>query len=125
MQQIGVREDLHGAEFSNKSKNQLLEALKNLSIPIHGTRGYAKAEVTAGGVSLSEVNFQDMQSRKHPGLFFAGEILDLDGPIGGFNFRRHGVPAMWRACMFNTMVPTKGGGRNHEVIVASIGIRLF
>jgi predicted Rossmann fold flavoprotein len=87
MQQLGLREDLHGAEFSNKSKNQLLESLKNLPIPIHGTRGYAKAEVTAGGVALGEVNFQDMQSRKHPGLFFAGEILDLDGPIGGFNFQ--------------------------------------
>jgi predicted Rossmann fold flavoprotein len=87
MQQLGLKEDQHGAEFSNKSKNQLLESLKNLSIPIHGTRGYAKAEVTAGGVALGEVNFQDMQSRKHPGLYFAGEILDLDGPIGGFNFQ--------------------------------------
>jgi predicted Rossmann fold flavoprotein len=87
MKQLQLKEDVHGAEFSNKSKNQLLESLKNLTIPVHGTRGYAKAEVTAGGVALSEVNFQDMQSRKHPGLYFAGEILDLDGPIGGFNFQ--------------------------------------
>jgi predicted Rossmann fold flavoprotein len=87
MQRCQIREDVHGAEFSNKSRNQLVEQIKQLSIPIHGTRGYPKAEVTAGGVSLSEVNFQDMQSRKQPGLFFAGEILDLDGPIGGYNFQ--------------------------------------
>lgn len=87
MEQIGAPEDVHGAEFSKKHRNMLLERLKNLSIPIHGTRGYPKAEVTAGGVALGEVNFQDMQSRKQPGLYFAGEILDLDGPIGGYNFQ--------------------------------------
>jgi predicted flavoprotein YhiN len=87
MEQIGAPEDVHGAEFSKKHRNMLLERLKNLSIPIQGTRGYPKAEVTAGGVALGEVNFQDMQSRKQPGLYFAGEILDLDGPIGGYNFQ--------------------------------------
>ncbi len=87
MEQIGAPEDVHGAEFSKKHRNMLLERLKNLSIPIHGTRGYPKAEVTAGGVALGEVNFQDMQSRTQPGLYFAGEILDLDGPIGGYNFQ--------------------------------------
>ena len=65
----------------------ILDHLKRLQVPIHGTRGYAKAEVTSGGVTLGEVNFQDMQSRKVPGLYLAGEILDLDGPIGGFNFQ--------------------------------------
>jgi predicted Rossmann fold flavoprotein len=87
MEQIGAPEEVHGAEFSKKHRNMLLERLKNLSIPIQGTRGYPKAEVTAGGVALGEVNFQDMQSRKQPGLYFAGEILDLDGPIGGYNFQ--------------------------------------
>ena len=87
MQQIGAPEEVHGAEFSKKHRMQLLEKLKGLTFPIHGTRGYPKAEVTAGGVTLGEVNFQDMQSRKTPGLHFAGEILDLDGPIGGYNFQ--------------------------------------
>ncbi len=87
MQQIGAPEEVHGAEFSKKHRMQLLEKLKGLTFPIHGTRGYPKAEVTAGGVTLGEVNFQDMQSRKTPGLYFAGEILDLDGPIGGYNFQ--------------------------------------
>lgn len=83
----GAKDDIHMAELPKKVRNQLVEQLKALLVPIHGTRGYPKAEVTAGGVALDEVSFQDMQSRKQPGLFFAGEILDLDGPIGGFNFQ--------------------------------------
>ena len=83
----GSTNDVHTSELSKKLRNGLVERLKALDVPIHGTRGYPKAEVTAGGVALGEVNFQDMQSRKTPGLYFAGEILDLDGPIGGFNFQ--------------------------------------
>jgi hypothetical protein len=49
--------------------------------------GFRKAEVTAGGVSLDEVDSRTMQSRIVAGLYFAGEILDLDGPIGGYNFQ--------------------------------------
>ena len=84
---VGSTNEVHTAEMSKKVRNGLVERIKALSVPIHGTRGYPKAEVTAGGVALGEVNFQDMQSRKMPGLFFAGEILDLDGPIGGYNFQ--------------------------------------
>ena len=84
---VGSTNEVHTAEMSKKVRNGLVDRLKALIVPIHGTRGYAKAEVTAGGVSLGEVNFQDMQSRKTAGLFFAGEILDLDGPIGGYNFQ--------------------------------------
>jgi predicted flavoprotein YhiN len=87
MQHIDAPESIRLAEFSKRHRNLLIERLKALAIPIHGTRGYPKAEVTAGGVELGEINFQDMQSRKQPGLFLAGEILDLDGPIGGFNFQ--------------------------------------
>ena len=57
------------------------------AIPITGTRGFAKAEVTAGGVRLDEIDSRTMQSKLVPGLYFAGEILDLDGPIGGYNFQ--------------------------------------
>jgi len=84
---VGSNNEVHTAEMSKKVRNGLVERLKALSVPIQGTRGYPKAEVTAGGVALNEVNFQDMQSRKTPGLYFAGEILDLDGPIGGYNFQ--------------------------------------
>ena len=61
--------------------------MKRLQVPLAGTLGFEKAEVTAGGVSLHEVDSRDMQSRKQPGLYIAGELLDLDGPIGGYNFQ--------------------------------------
>jgi predicted Rossmann fold flavoprotein len=87
LQNLNATHDPHMAELPKKLRLNILDSLKRFQVPIHGTRGYPKAEVTAGGVALGEVNFQDMQSRKQEGLFFAGEILDLDGPIGGFNFQ--------------------------------------
>ena len=56
-------------------------------LPVVGDRGFAVAEATAGGVPLSEVRLETMESRIRPGLFFAGEVLDVDGRIGGFNFQ--------------------------------------
>jgi len=56
-------------------------------LPIVGDRGFAVAEATAGGVPLAEVKLETMESRIRPGLFFAGEVLDVDGRIGGFNFQ--------------------------------------
>ena len=85
------RADLHSdtpiAELPKKARLAMIEDMKRLEIPLNGTRGYTKAEVTAGGVKLKEVNPQTMESRLAPGLFLAGEILDVDGPIGGFNFQ--------------------------------------
>jgi predicted flavoprotein YhiN len=65
----------------------LVQHVKNLSVPITGTMGFQKAEVTAGGVHLAEVDSRTMQSKRVPGLYIAGEVLDLDGPIGGYNFQ--------------------------------------
>jgi predicted Rossmann fold flavoprotein len=79
--------DLRGAEFSKTQRAALIQMLKETPISITGTRGFAKAEVTAGGVALSEIDSRTMQSKIVPGLYFAGEILDLDGPIGGYNFQ--------------------------------------
>ncbi len=75
------------AELSRLSLTKLVAHLKQLPLPVTGTRGYEKAEVTAGGVSLREVDPRTMQSRLVPGLYIAGEILDLDGWIGGYNFQ--------------------------------------
>jgi predicted Rossmann fold flavoprotein len=52
-----------------------------------GTEGYAKAEVTAGGVDTDELSAKTMESRKIPGLFFIGEVVDVTGQLGGFNFQ--------------------------------------
>jgi predicted flavoprotein YhiN len=61
--------------------------LKRCEIGVTGSRGFDKAEVTAGGVALEEVDSRTMQSKLVPNLFLAGEILDLDGFIGGYNFQ--------------------------------------
>lgn len=83
----GFSPELRGAEFSRQQRAKLVAAIKQNPIPISGARGFEKAEVTAGGVTLSEVDSRAMQSKLIPGLYFAGEILDLDGPIGGYNFQ--------------------------------------
>jgi len=75
------------AELSKAGRAALAHSIKNLPIRVNGTRGFAKAEVTAGGVPLDEVDSRTMQSKIVPGLFLAGEVLDLDGPIGGYNFQ--------------------------------------
>ncbi|MGI9429312.1 MAG: NAD(P)/FAD-dependent oxidoreductase [Bythopirellula sp.] len=85
--QADVPVDCRVAELSKQSRNQVLRVLKRTPIPIRGSQGFKKAEVTAGGVDLSEVDSKTMQSKICPGLYFAGEILDLDGPIGGYNFQ--------------------------------------
>jgi predicted Rossmann fold flavoprotein len=83
----GLKSDLRSAELSKGARSAFVSAVKQMPIPITGSRGFAKAEVTAGGVTLSEVDSRTMESKLIPGLYFAGEVLDLDGPIGGFNFQ--------------------------------------
>ncbi len=75
------------AELSNEKMRMLVEQIKCSRLPVSGTLGFNKAEVTAGGVALGEVDSSTMSSKLCDGLFFAGEILDLDGLIGGFNFQ--------------------------------------
>ncbi|MBW1878647.1 MAG: aminoacetone oxidase family FAD-binding enzyme [Deltaproteobacteria bacterium] len=72
--------------LSAAARHQLIDELKGLRIPISGTLGFDKAEVTAGGLALHEVDPRSMAVRRCPGLYAFGEILDLDGPIGGLNF---------------------------------------
>ena len=68
-------------------RNRLHEALTHCRFPIVRDRGWNFAEVTAGGVPLEEINFRTMESKRTPGLYLVGEILDCDGRIGGFNFQ--------------------------------------
>ena len=65
----------------------MVNQLKHCEIRVTGSRGFEKAEVTAGGVALEEVDSRTMESKLVPNLFLAGEILDLDGFIGGYNFQ--------------------------------------
>ena len=65
----------------------LIALLTARPLAVTGTLGYEKAEVTAGGVPVSEVDPRTLESRIAPGLFLCGEILDVDGRLGGFNFQ--------------------------------------
>jgi predicted flavoprotein YhiN len=64
----------------------LVDTLVRGPLPWSGDEGYKKAEVTGGGVALSEVDPRTMESRRHAGLYLCGEVLDAFGPIGGYNF---------------------------------------
>ena len=79
--------DRRAAELSKAERSRLTDQLKRCEIRVTGSRGFDKAEVTAGGVALEEVDSRTMESKLVPNLFLAGEILDLDGFIGGYNFQ--------------------------------------
>ena len=74
------------SELRREERLRIIETLVRGELPWHGDEGYKKAEVTGGGVALSEVDARTMQSKRHKGLFICGEALDAFGPIGGYNF---------------------------------------
>ncbi len=73
-------------ELNRKEVGKLVYAIKNLKLSINDTKGFKGAEVATGGINTTEVNPQTMESKLVPNLYFAGEILDVDGDRGGFNF---------------------------------------
>ena len=74
-------------DLSKKDRNRLLNTLLNDAYHVQGKTTFKEEFVTCGGVELNEVDFTTMQSRIAPGLYFAGEVLDVDGITGGFNFQ--------------------------------------
>lgn len=74
------------AQLRREERRKLVDLITAFPLPWNGDEGYRKAEVTGGGVALSEVVPKTLESRLHPGLFLCGEILDAFGPIGGYNF---------------------------------------
>jgi predicted Rossmann fold flavoprotein len=86
--QAGLREpDPRANQLERGARAGLVDALKGLTVPVDDTLGFAQAEVTAGGLALHELDAGSMRVKRHPGLFAIGEILDLQGPIGGLNFQ--------------------------------------
>jgi predicted Rossmann fold flavoprotein len=75
------------AHLTRETRARLLRGLACWPLPVRDSRGYNYAEATAGGVALNEIDPATMASRKCPGLFLVGEILDVDGLIGGYNFQ--------------------------------------
>lgn len=82
----GIDGDLRGAQLPKDGRRRLLATLAGLALTALDARSWDHAEATAGGVPLTEIHLERMESRLVPGLFFAGEVLDVDGRIGGFNF---------------------------------------
>jgi len=74
-------------EISNKALRELSEAINNWIIKPTGSEGYRTAEVTLGGVNTNELSSQTMMCNKHKGLFFIGEVVDVTGHLGGYNFQ--------------------------------------
>jgi hypothetical protein len=87
LDRIDLPADRQLSSLTRDDRRRLVHALVEWPLAVSDTRGYNYAEVTAGGVPLEEIDPQTMQSRLCPGLFFVGEILDVDGRIGGFNFQ--------------------------------------
>lgn len=87
LQISGLPTDRKAAGLNRADRLKLVAAVKRLRLPVKGTLGFEKAEVTTGGVSLNEVDSRTMASKLVSNLYLAGEILDLDGPIGGYNFQ--------------------------------------
>jgi predicted Rossmann fold flavoprotein len=75
------------AGWTNHALEELERAAHHWQFTPQGTEGYAKAEVTAGGVDTNELSAKTMESRKIPGLYFIGEVVDVTGHLGGFNFQ--------------------------------------
>ena len=75
------------ASLSSKEQERIIDILTNWRFKIRGTRSWPSAQVTAGGVDTREINQDTMESKLVEGLFFAGEIIDIDGQCGGFNLQ--------------------------------------
>jgi predicted Rossmann fold flavoprotein len=83
----GVDPSAPAHQLTREKRRVLAAVITQLPLPITGDRGFAYAEVTAGGVPLSELRLETMESRLCPGLYVCGEICDVDGRIGGYNFQ--------------------------------------
>lgn len=87
MAEARVEPGTTGDALSRAARRALVQSVTQMRLPLTGTRGFTYAEVTAGGVPLSEVRLETMEARACPGLHLCGEICDVDGPIGGYNFQ--------------------------------------
>ena len=85
--ELAAIKDIHWADLPTALQNKLIQQITNQSFQVEGKTTFKEEFVTAGGVKLSEINHHSLESRIRPGLFFAGEILDVDGITGGFNFQ--------------------------------------
>ncbi|WP_295129009.1 NAD(P)/FAD-dependent oxidoreductase [uncultured Chitinophaga sp.] len=96
LQQSGVQEDTRWADLPAKEQNKLIKHLVAMEFPVQGKTTFKEEFVTCGGISLTHVDANTMESRLQKGLYFAGEVMDVDGITGGFNFQ-HAWTSGWIA----------------------------
>ena len=87
VQRAGLRPDIRWAELGSKGLNRLTAVLTNDTYPVSGKSKFREEFVTAGGVALSQLDLGTLECKTHPGLYFAGEVLDVDAITGGFNLQ--------------------------------------
>lgn len=87
IERSGIDPEKQVNEVTAEERKRLVDLTKAFSVTLTGLRGYNEAIVTQGGVNVKEVNPSTMESKKLQGLYFAGEVLDLDGVTGGFNLQ--------------------------------------
>jgi predicted Rossmann fold flavoprotein len=87
LSKININPETPLEETGKKNQNRLLNTLLNDEYKVEGKTTFKEEFVTCGGVSLEDVSMETMESKRCPGLYFAGEVLDIDGVTGGFNFQ--------------------------------------
>ena len=87
LRRLEIPADLQANSLTKQQRRSLVELLKNYSLEITGKRPVSEAIITSGGIKTSEIDPKTMQSKKIPGLYFAGEIIDCDAYTGGFNLQ--------------------------------------
>ena len=109
LRKLGIPDAVILNQLKRGERELLVRSLFHFPLSVTGVVGYGKAEATAGGVDLSEVHPKTLESKLQPGLFFAGEILDVDGRIGGFNFQW-----AWSSGFAAGRAAAQKSGGNHE-----------
>ena len=87
LERVELPLDCHMNQLDQRKIQQLLDALQHLRLLVKGTKGFKDCQASIGGVAVEEMDAFSMQSQKIPGLFLAGEVLDVSGPCGGYNLQ--------------------------------------
>ncbi len=109
IEQCGIKNDVRWGDLPAAAQNKLTERLVRDVYAVKGKTTFKEEFVTCGGVTLSEIDAQTMQSRVAPGIYFAGEILDADGITGGYNFT-HAWASGWVVAKNLSPALSEGGG---------------
>jgi len=115
LQACGINDAIRWADLPAKEQNKLAKILCNQEFSVKGKTTFKEEFVTAGGITLSEIDVNTMQSKLVPGLFFAGEILDIDGVTGGFNFQNAWTTGWIAAKNVNLEVSVPGKKQSNAI----------